>query len=307
MGTSNSKMWLALLALGFVWGSSFILMKMALFDTAGERLFPALDVALGRIAIAGLAMAPLAWTHRDHLTRKNLPWLLIVGGLGNMLPAYFFTTAQTLIPSSVAGMLNALTPMFTLIVGVLLFRSKVHLLQVAGIAVGFVGAAVLAFQPGMGDALGQEALGGAARVLAATACYGVSVNVIRHKLHAVPAAGVAALALGLMGLPAAGFGLSGELPALALTHPDGLRGLGAMVVLAVVGTGLALVAFNRIIQRTNALFASTVTYIIPLFATMWGWLDREPLTLWHLLGGAVVLVGVWLVNRGGRKATEKAL
>ena len=83
MGTSNSKMWLALLALGFVWGSSFILMKMALFDTAGERLFPALDVALGRIAIAGLAMAPLAWTHRAHLTRENLPWLLVVGGLGN--------------------------------------------------------------------------------------------------------------------------------------------------------------------------------------------------------------------------------
>ena len=115
-------MWLALLALGFVWGSSFILMKMALFDTAGGRLFPALDVALGRIAIAGLAMAPLAWTHRAHLTRQNLPWLLIVGGLGNMLPAYFFTTAQTLIPSSVAGMLNALTPMFTLIVGVMLFE-----------------------------------------------------------------------------------------------------------------------------------------------------------------------------------------
>ena len=86
---------------------------------------------------------------------------------------------------------------------------------------------------------------------------------------------------------------------------DMLRSM--VVVLAVVGTGLALVAFNRIIQRTNALFASTVTYIIPLFATMWGWLDREPLTLWHLVGGAVVLVGVWLVNRGGRKASEKAL
>ena len=307
MRTSNSKMWLALLALGFVWGSSFILMKMALFDTAGEPLFSALDVALGRIAIAGLAMAPLAWKHRTHLTRRNLPWLLLVGGLGNMLPAYFFTTAQTLIPSSVAGMLNALTPMFTLLVGVLLFRSKAQALQVAGIAVGLIGAAVLAFQPGMGEGLGYNALGGAARVLAATACYGVSVNVIRHKLHAMPAAGVAGLALGLMGLPAAAFGLTGDLPAMALAHPDGLRGLLAVVVLAVVGTGMALVAFNRIIQRTNALFASTVTYIIPVFATMWGWLDREPLTHWHLLGGVVVVAGVWLVNRGGREASEKAL
>ena len=68
----------------------------------------------------------------------------------------------------------------------------------------------------------------------------------------------------------------------------------------VVGTGLALIAFNRIIQRTTALFASTVTYIIPIFATMWGWLDDEPLTVLHLVGGLVVLVGVRLVNRGGK-------
>ena len=74
----------------------------------------------------------------------------------------------------------------------------------------------------------------------------------------------------------------------------------AVVVLAVVGTGIALIAFNRIIQKTDALFASTVTYIIPVFATMWGWLDDEPLTLLHLLGGAIVLVGVWLVGRGGK-------
>ena len=79
-----------------------------------------------------------------------------------------------------------------------------------------------------------------------------------------------------------------------------MRGMWAVVVLAVVGTGIALIAFNRIIQKTDALFASTVTYIIPVFATMWGWLDDEPLTLLHLLGGAIVLVGVWLVGRGGK-------
>ena len=83
-----------------------------------------------------------------------------------------------------------------------------------------------------------------------------------------------------------------------VNHPDGLRGLAALVVLAVVGTGLALIAFNRIIQLTNALFASTVTYIIPIFATMWGWLDDEPIALVHLAGGVVVLIGVGLVHRG---------
>ena len=135
MRTSNAAMGLALLILGFIWGSSFILMKMALFASDGTPLFPALDVAMGRIAIAGLALLPVAVAHRKHLTRATLPWLLLVGGVGNLLPAYFFTTAQTLIPSSVAGMLNALTPMFTFVVGVALFGTRFKRLQVWGLVV----------------------------------------------------------------------------------------------------------------------------------------------------------------------------
>lgn len=300
MRTSNAAMWLALLALGFVWGSSFILMKLALFDRGGMPLFSALDVAMGRIAIAGLAMLPIAVYHRQYLNAATLPWLLVVGTVGNLVPAYCFTTAQTMIPSSVAGMLNALTPMFTFLVGVVLFGTRMKRLQVAGLLVGLLGAGVLAFQPGMGSALHLDMASGAGRVVLATACYGLSVNVIRHKLGHVPAPAVAALSLGMVGLPAMGMALAGPSLGLAFDHPDGMRGLAAVVVLAVVGTGLALVAFNRIIQKTNALFASTVTYIIPLFATMWGWLDDEPLTVLHLLGGMVVLVGVRLVSLGGK-------
>ena len=300
MGTSNAAMWLALLILGFIWGSSFILMKLALFDTSGAPLFPALDVAMGRIAIAGLALLPVALKHRKHLNRTTLPWLLVVGGVGNLMPAYLFTTAQTLIPSSVAGMLNALTPMFTFLVGVALFGTRVKALQVVGLVVGLVGAGILAFQPGMGSDLESGMTWGAGRVVLATAFYGVSVNTIRNKLSHVPPAAVASLALALVGLPALAVALTGPGAELVTGHPDGLRGLAAVVVLAVVGTGLALIAFNRIIQRTNALFASTVTYIIPIFATMWGWLDDEPLTVLHLVGGLVVLVGVRLVNRGGK-------
>ncbi len=302
MGTAKAAMWLALLVLGFIWGSSFILMKLALFDTQGQPLFPALEVAMGRIAIAGVAMLPFAWKHRAHLTGASIPWLLVVGGLGNMVPAYLFTTAQTLVPSSLAGMLNALTPLFTLLVGVAFFRSKVKGLQVLGLLVGMVGAFILAFQPG--TQVAPDMLWGAARVVMATACYGVSVNVIRHQLGHIPPAGVASFALGLMALPALLLGWSPSAMDLAFSHPDGMRGLLSVVVLAVVGTGLALIAFNRIIQRTDALFASTVTYIIPLFATFWGWMDHEPLTFLHLVGGLVVLSGVWLVNREGKAAPK---
>ena len=300
MRTSNAAMGLALLVLGFIWGSSFILMKIALFASDGTPLFPALDVAMGRIAIAGLALGPIAYRHRHHLSRATWPWLVMVGGIGNLVPAYLFTTAQTLIPSSVAGMLNALTPMFTFLVGVALFGTRVKGLQVAGLIVGLLGAAVLAFQPGMGAVIDGSMVYGAGRVVLATACYGLSVNVIRNKLGHVSPAAVASLSLGLMSMPALAVALTGQSMYLVGSHPDGLKGLAAMVVLAVVGTGIALIAFNRIIQRTNALFASTVTYIIPVFATMWGWLDNEPLTLLHLVGGVVVLSGVWLVSRGGK-------
>ena len=300
MRTSNAAMGLALLVLGFIWGSSFILMKIALFASDGTPLFPALDVAMGRIAIAGLALVPIAYRQRHHLSRATWPWLVMVGGIGNLVPAYLFTTAQTLIPSSVAGMLNALTPMFTFLVGVALFGTRVKGLQVAGLIMGLLGAAVLAFQPGMGAEMDGSMVYGAGRVVLATACYGLSVNVIRNKLGHVPPAAVASLSLGLMSMPALAVALTGQSMDLVGSHPDGLKGLAAMVVLAVVGTGIALIAFNRIIQRTNALFASTVTYIIPVFATMWGWMDNEPLTLLHLVGGVVVLSGVWLVSRGGK-------
>ena len=239
MRTSNAAMGMALLFLGFIWGSSFILMKLALFDTQGAPLFPALDVAMGRIAIAGLALMPLALIHRKHLTRTSLPWLLLVGGVGNVLPAYFFTTAQTLIPSSVAGMLNALTPMFTFVVGVALFDTRIKRLQVGGLVVGLIGAAVLAFQPGMKSSLEPGMVWGAGRVVLATACYGLSVNLIRNKLNDVPAAAVASLSLGLMSLPALAVTLAGPGLSVASTHPDGPRGLIATAVLAVVGTGLA--------------------------------------------------------------------
>ena len=203
---------------------------------------------MSRIAIAGLALLLVAAANRKHLTRATLPWLLLVGGVGNLLPAYFFTTAQTLIPSSVAGMLNALTPMFTFVVGVALFGTRIKRLQVWGLVVGLVGAAVLAFQPGMGRRW-NRAWWGAGRVVLATACYGLSVNLIRNKLGHVPAAAVAALSLGLMSLPALAVALAGPGLSVASAHPEGLRGLIAVTVLAVVGTGLALIAFNRIIQK----------------------------------------------------------
>jgi drug/metabolite transporter (DMT)-like permease len=115
----------------------------------------------------------------------------------------------------------------------------------------------------------------------------------------IPGYAIASLTLGLIALPCWAYVFSSGLPQLVFTHPDGMRGLLATVLLALAGTALALALFNRLIAMTSAVVAASVTYIIPIFAAFWGWLDGEALTWTHLLCGSVILIGVWATRKGG--------
>ena len=125
------------------------------------------------------------------------------------------------------------------------------------------------------------------------------MNILRNKLLEVRATAIAAIALAMV-MPFAVFALIGsDVPTILLENPSGLKSMFAVVVLAVIGTAAALAIFNALIKSTDALTASSVTYIIPLFAAMWGFVDGEELTVWHIIGGMVILLGVALVKRGG--------
>ena len=289
--------YLLLLLLAAVWGSSFILMKIGLFgwSDGGRPVMNGVQLGLLRICLAGLVMAPVALRYMRGLDRKTWGALAVNGFVGSLVPAVLFAWAQEQLPSAVAGMLNALSPIWTLVLAVGLYGTVVRGKQVAGLLLGFVGALGLM---SLKDASGAVHWASAGMLVLATACYGLSINVVRNRLSHVPAIGISALALAMTALPAGlGFLLSGGVGAVA-DHPQAKVSLMAIVALAWVGTAAALMLFNALIKKTDVLFASSVTYVIPLFALFWGWMDGEWLGWPHVIFGAVVLSGVRLVAKG---------
>ena len=290
---------LLLLLLGFVWGSSFILIKIGLFARDGSALFPPTQLAALRIAIAGFALLPISLRQFRKLSLEQWKWLAIVGFVGSLLPAIFFAVAQTQLPSAVAGMLNALTPLWTLIIAITFFGVSFRPGQLLGLGFGLIGTAGLIWNP---DASLDTAWGPGLLLIIATICYGTSVNITREKLQSLPGPVIAACSLGLVSIPTSIWFLSGDIPELILGHPDGVRGLLAIVALAGIGTAGALVLFNQVIAWTDSVFAASVTYIIPVFAALWGWVDGEALYANHFLAGGLILAGVWITHRNGQKS-----
>jgi len=278
-------------------------MKMGLFARDGSALFPPTQLAALRMAIAGVTLLPIGLKHFRRLTPEQWKWVAIVGVVGSFIPALLFAIAQTQLPSAVAGMLNALTPLWTLLIAIAVFGVHFHRGQLIGLGFGLIGTIGLIWNP---EASFEAAWGSGALLVLATICYGTSVNITREKLQTLKGPVIASCSLGLVSLPAAIWFLTGDIPSLIATHPDGLRGFIAIVALAAFGTAGALVLFNQVIAWTNSVFAASVTYIIPVFATFWGWMDGESLRASHLIAGSLILVGVWITHRAGRAAKRSS-
>ncbi len=288
--------WVIMLVLALIWGSSFILMKRGLYHE-GQPVLSAWQMASARLAIAWLTLSPLLVIHWRLYRTHWLP-ILGTGVLGNGIPAFLFAAAQTHIDSALSGMLNSLTPLFTLLVGVIFFRHQLKVIHIIGILTGLVGAAgLIAWKKA--DGLPPWNVYALLPVIA-TALYGCSANIVKRHLHMLPAAATACLALtfvgpiGLLGTFATG------LPATLEEHPHGWSSLGFVALLAVFGSAISLVLWNALLKRTTAVWASSVTYLMPVVAIGWGVLDGETLTAPQYAMIALVLCGVWLVTRAER-------
>lgn len=278
-----------LMALALIWGSSFILMKR------GLETFDALQVGAFRMFLSALFFLPLTLRHLHVLRNlKILRSLVIAALLGNFFPAFLFTFAQTHISSSLAGMLNALTPFWALAIGLLVYKAKVRWWNVLGILLGLVGAIGLIVAGPNFTLHGEWHY--ALLVVLATLFYGINVNEIKHKLVDLKPVAVASLALSIAGALGGIYLLFSDFSAAAQS-PVLWQSFGYIVVLSLVGTTLALIAFNTLIKYTTAIYASSVTYVIPIFAIFWGLLDGEVLALGQFLFMAVILTGVYLVNK----------
>jgi drug/metabolite transporter (DMT)-like permease len=277
-----------LLVLSFIWGSSFILMKR------GLEVFSPLQVGAFRLTIAAAALLPVVLRHFRRPLWGRLKYFAIVGLVGNGIPAFLFSTAQTHLSSSTAGALNALTPLFTLILGVFIFGYPFQRNKALGVAVGFAGALFLILLKGNGMYDPNWAWG--LLVVLATLMYGTSVNTVGRYLNDMKPVVTAAVPLVLAGIPASVLLFSSDFTS-RLALPGAWEAVGYLSILGLVGSAASLIAFNRLIQTSGPVFASTTTYLMPIVALFWGFLDGETLGWTHLAGMGCILLGIWLVNR----------
>jgi len=284
-----------LIALALIWGSSFILMKNAL------KVYSASQVATMRMFFSFLFLLPLTIRNFHKVPVKFLLLITLVGLLGNGLPAILFANAQTKLSSSTAGVLNSLTPLFTLIIGVAFFKQYFSSAKITGIVIGLIGAIVLIVFKANGSIETNYQYG--SYIFLATLCYAWSVNLIKNYLHELPAIAISAMALLFIG-PAYGYYLFAHTDFIYTTMHDAGAGqaLGFILLLALFGTAIALVLFNKLVQITTPIYAASVTYLIPIVALLWGFIDGEPISYIQLIGLVGILLGVYLANKNYTKS-----
>lgn len=292
----DSVKWLLMAALAVIWGSSFILMKR------GLTVFQPGQVASIRMFASFLCLLPFVARRMGELNGKQWAFVAASGLLGNGIPAFLFATAQQQVPSAMAGMLNSLTPVFTLLIGYLVFKTEVSFAKVLGVLVGLSGAVSLIWFSNGSHWSGASWM--ALLIVAATVMYACSVNIIRHKLASVDSILLSGFALFVVGPPTGIylFFSTGFMETMT-TQPGAWEALGYVLILGVFGTAISLVLFNKLIKISGAIFASSVTYLIPLVALSWGFIDGEPVRWYHVISLAAILFGVYLINF--RKPAQK--
>jgi drug/metabolite transporter (DMT)-like permease len=281
--------WLILAVLAITWGSSFILIKR------GLEIFTAGEVGALRVVITWLFLLPFALKRIKILNRKLIGLFVFVGIVGSLAPAFLFAAAQKGIDSSLAGILNSLTPLFTLLVGVLFFKSKPKWFNIAGVIIGLAGAMGLVSVSGTGNFTVN--IGFAVLIIIAALLYAINVNTVKGFLQGIDPITITAMSFFMIG-PLGAIYLIGFSPFVSTINNNShaLAGIGYLAILAVVGTGLALMLFNHLIQLTSAIFASSVTYFIPVVAVLWGIADGEKFNAGFFIWILLVIGGVLLVN-----------
>ncbi|MEP6846542.1 MAG: DMT family transporter [Panacibacter sp.] len=281
--------WILFIILVLIWGSSFILMKL------GMHALNAYQVASIRILSASVVLFPFAWKAFKNVEKQKRTYVIISGLLGSFFPAYLYCIAETKIDSSLAAILNSLTPLFTIIIGVTFFRLTAGLQKIMGVAIGLAGLILLPFSTHQDISFND--LSYSLLVLLATICYACNVNMVSRYLHQTASLHVAALSFSFLLVPSLVILAYTGYFQLALAEENYLYSTLASVVLGIMGTALATVLFYMLVKKEGPLFASLVTYGIPVVAVVWGLLYGETITLAEIGCLVIILSGVYMVNK----------
>jgi len=280
--------WALFTLLSLIWGSSFILMKIGY-----ESLTPT-QIAGVRIFSGGLVFVPFAIFHIRKVPGKKILLLVVAGLTGNFIPAFLFTAAITKLDSSLEGILNSLTPIWVVTMGILVYKDKIQNRKILGVLIGFVGLVLLTLSQ---QGLNLDHLGYSSLVILATLCYGFNVQMVSHHLKGIPSFHIATISLALMTIPAGIVLWRNGFFQLDFSDPTIQWSTIASLMLGLGGSAIGNILFYALVNRAGALFTSLVTYAIPFVALLWGIQSGEMVT-WEEIGClAIILSGVYLVNK----------
>jgi drug/metabolite transporter (DMT)-like permease len=279
-----------LLILSLIWGTSFILIKQ------GLKVFDPEELGALRVAAATLFLLPIGLSRLKELKQGDHFKLFVSGLLGIFIPAFLFALAQTNLNSSLAGILNTLSPVWTMIIGAFLFKQRFKGLAIVGVVVSFAGSFLLALSRSGGSITGINIY--ALLIVLACACYGANLNWLKYKVHDLSSMTIISVSLLLVGpLAAAYLFLGTNFVNTMSTEPGAWQAFGFIILLALMSTALANLLFYRLLKISSPLYASSVTYIMPIVAVMWGVLDGEKLVAGHFIGMLCIVGGVYLANK----------
>jgi len=280
--------WIYLIVLSLVWGSSYILIKKALIG-----LSP-LQVGSLRTIISTVLLLLIGFSSLKSIPKDKWKWILITG-LVSFIPPFLFAYAQTEIDSALAAILNSLTPLATLIIGVGFYRFKIDKKQISGVIIGLIGSVLLMYQ---GSVINPDQnLLYVFFIIFASILYAVQVNLLKVHLQDVSAV---AITVGnfifIFPLAVVIFFIS-DCKQIDINNEDVKVALFCLLILSIVGTVFAKILFNKFVQIASPVFASSVTYTLPIVALFWGLLDGEVFTLNQLFATVIILTGVYLANK----------
>ncbi|WP_405251044.1 DMT family transporter [Dokdonia sp. Asnod3-C12] len=290
---NNSLKWIYLVVLSIIWGSSFILIKKGLVG-----LEP-LQLGALRILFSAFVLLLFGWKSLKSINKLAWKWIGVSALLGTGIPVFLFAFAETEIDSAVVGILNSSVPLLAFVFGILIFGAKFIKQQFIGVLLGLIGAGALIY---IGAQINEEQnYWYASLVIIASSLYALNVNIIKRHLQDVSALAIAAGNFVFLIIPALIILFYSDFFDLPLTTDTTIQlSIGYIVLLSIFGTAIAKVMFNKLVQISNPVFASSVTYLMPIISVTWGLLDGEAFTSLQVIATLIILTGVYIGNTGKR-------
>jgi drug/metabolite transporter (DMT)-like permease len=282
--------WIFLILLSIIWGSSFILIKKGLIGLTAYQLGSL------RIIFTSIFLFIIGFKSLNKIKKRHYKPIIISSLLGTFIPVYMFSLAETEIDSSIVSILNSLTPLNTLIFGFFFFKMLFVRNQLIGIIIGFLGTLILIFSGATHNP--DQNYWFSIFVIIASICYAFNVSIIKIYLQDLNAMSIAVGNFTVISFPALIILVFTDFFRMDIITSDIVQqSMCYLILLAVFGTGIAKVMFNRLVQISNPIFSSSVTYTIPIVALFWGVLDGEKLNYLQIIATIIILFGVFLSNR----------